>query len=171
MNMLYNYAFTIIKQETPLKICHCVEKNVKNALTKWKVNKNSFFHDGITEIFRLSMKQEFNNLSEKTLNEIKIILYVLDIQIENNIFFPCFLMKYYGLDYDQSCVIINCLYMMDFCTHDISLKYPLITLKGKKMLDFKENDYNFVSNWLNKNICTINEFSRLEDDEIHYELV
>jgi hypothetical protein len=61
--------------------------------------------------------------------------------------------------------------MMDFCTHDISLKYPLITLKGKKILDLKDNDYYFVSNWLNNNICTINEFGRIEEDEIHDELV
>ena len=65
------------------------------------------------------------------------------MQIESNIFFPCFLMKYYGIDYDQSCVIINCLHMMDFCTHDISLKFPFITNKGKKMLDLDKNNYFF----------------------------
>lgn len=155
--------------------CKCIENNVYNALNKWNKNKNDFFHDEITELFIKSnnrnIKYELNNnLSLKTLNEIKVILFVLDLQIENNIFFPCFLMKYYGINYDQSCVIINCLHMMDLCIHTISLIYPFISTKGKQILDLDNTDYHVINNWLNNNICTFNEFTRIEDNHINDEI-
>jgi len=174
MNLLFNYTFKI--KNPIVKPCHCIEKQVLEGLAEWKKNKNYFFHNEITEIFNLSTKYDLiyefnNNLTDNTFNEIKNMLYVLDIQIENNIFFPCFLMKYYGIYYNQSCVIINCLHMMDFCSHDVSLKYPFITVKGKKVLDSSKNDYSLIKNWLNNNICTVNEFERIEENNLHNYIV
>ena len=174
MNILLNYTSTIKKPI--VQSCYCIENNVLEALKEWQKHKNDFFHSEITEIFNLStkhdLKHEFNNnLSEKTLTEIKNMLFVLDLQIENNISFPYFLMKYYGITYNQSCVIINCLHMMDFCSHEISLKYPFITNKGKKVLDSCKNDYNLIKKWLNSNICTFDEFQENEANNLHKSMV
>jgi hypothetical protein len=157
MNILYN---TFYKPNIK-KPCNCIEHNVNKALDKWKINKNNFFHDEITEIFRLSIKNnpeyEFkNNLSENTINEIKNILHVLDLQIENNIYIPTFLSKFYGIDSDQACVILNCLYLLDFCTHEISLKYPKISGKGKYFIDSGDKNYDIINNWLNSNDALYN---------------
>ncbi len=161
MNILYN-TFYFYKSNIQ-KPCICIEKNVNNALEKWKITKNDFFHDEITEIFKLSLKYdpqyEFNNnLSENTLNEIKNILYVLDLQIENNIDIPCFLTKFYGIDYDQACVVLNCLHLMDLCTHELSLIYPRISDKGKLLINYDNNNYELINIWLNTNVCTINDY-------------
>jgi hypothetical protein len=164
MDILFNTFY--YNKRNIQKPCNCIEYNVNNALLKWKINKNNFFHDEITEIFKLSLKNdpqyEFNNnLSENTLNEIRNILYVLNLQIENNIYIPCFLIKFYGIDSDQACVILNCLYLMDFCTHDLSLRYPKISNKGKLFIDHGNKNYDIINNWLNTNICTLIECNNI----------
>lgn len=155
--------FKNCKSTNELDICDCISDEVLDALYNWKKdNKPDFKYEGITGIFNVISCN--NNLELIGYDEKLIIIEVLSIinlsMINDKIYVPTFIKKYYEINYNQALAILHIIDFVCLISHRSGLRVPGLNDAGKNFLgsyENKENVADMICDFALKNNCTLDD--------------